>query len=184
MHRSRWFCPFVILALLFFSSGGWLWWWSAEGADLDSMQRLVRRRFPAVRQISTADLARWLSSGEQPPLLFDVREAAEYAVSHLAGARRIAPDAKAAALARGTAKDTPIVTYCSVGYRSSEFAQRLKAAGFSNVQNLEGSIFKWANEDRPLVRDDGKAAEKVHPYSDFWSRLVKPERRAEMPRDK
>ena len=56
----------------------------------------------------------------------------------------------------GIAKDAPIVTYCSVGYRSGKMAERLQAAGYTNVRNLEGSIFKWANEHRPLVRGESE----------------------------
>jgi rhodanese-related sulfurtransferase len=40
----------------------------------------------------------------------------------------------------GAAKDVPVVTYCAVGYRSAEFTTRLRAAGFTHLQNLEGSI--------------------------------------------
>jgi hypothetical protein len=50
-------------------------------------------------------------------------------------------------------------------------ATRLRAAGFNHVQNLEGSIFQWANERRPLVRD-GTRVTRVHPYSKFWGRLL------------
>ncbi|MGH7937844.1 MAG: rhodanese-like domain-containing protein, partial [Bryobacteraceae bacterium] len=79
-----------------------------------------------------------------------------------------------------TAKDATIVTYCSVGYRSAGMARRLHAAGFTRVQNLEGSIFEWANEHRPLVHD-GKAATQVHPYDALWGRLLQPEVRAPLP---
>ncbi len=40
----------------------------------------------------------------------------------------------------GAATDVPVGTYCAVGYRSTEFAARLGAAGFTHVQNLEDSI--------------------------------------------
>ena len=46
------------------------------------------------------------------------------------------------------------MTYCAVGYRSAEMATQLRAAGFTNVRNLEGSIFQWANEHRPLVHGE------------------------------
>lgn len=39
--------------------------------------------------------------------------------------------------------------------------------------NLEGSIFAWANEGRPLVDDKGLAT-KVHPYDAKWGELLKP----------
>lgn len=67
--------------------------------------------------------------------------------------------------------DRPIVVYCSVGYRSSILARKLQDKGFTNVYNLEGSIFKWANEGRPLVQ--GKVTvHKVHPYNAHWGHLL------------
>jgi hypothetical protein len=74
-------------------------------------------------------------------------------------------------------KETPIVTYCAVGYRSGEMAERLRAAGFTNVRNLEGSIFAWANEHRPLVQENERAT-RVHPYNGFWGRLLNDDARA------
>ncbi|HEY2615439.1 MAG TPA: hypothetical protein VGI42_06990 [Chthoniobacterales bacterium] len=53
----------------------------------------------------------------------------------------------------------------------------MRAAGFSHTQNLEGSIFQWANEHRPLVRD-GTPVTVVHPYNSFWGRLLKNDVRA------
>jgi len=72
------------------------------------------------------------------------------------------------------------VTYCSVGYRSAKMAQRLRNAGYTNVQNLEGSIFEWANEHRPLVRD-GEPTKQVHPYSALRGHLLRDEVRAPLP---
>ena len=70
------------------------------------------------------------------------------------------------------------MTYCSAGYRSGKLAERLQAAGYTNVRNLDGSIFKWANERRPLVRGESEPVTKVHPYSAIWGRLLAPEARA------
>ena len=69
------------------------------------------------------------------------------------------------------------MTYCSVGYRSGEMAVRLRAAGYIHVQNLDGSIFQWANEHRPLVHD-GERVTRVHPYNSVWGRLLQPDVRA------
>ena len=69
-------------------------------------------------------------------------------------------------------KKTPIVVYCSVGYRSEKVGEKLKAAGFLNVKNLYGSIFEWVNEGNPVVGNDNKATAKVHTYNKTWSRWV------------
>ena len=122
----------------------------------------------------------WPTRSAPRRCLLDVRTPAEWEVSHLAGARLVDPKADANSAAGDLAKDTPIVTYCAVGYRSGVMAQRLRAAAFTKVQNLEGSIFQWANEHRPLVRD-GQRVTRVHPISAARGRLLEPEVRAPLP---
>ncbi|HEX8311561.1 MAG TPA: rhodanese-like domain-containing protein [Chthoniobacteraceae bacterium] len=136
----------------------------------------IRREFPAVPEITTSELAEWLADPKRPrPILLDVRAKPEFDTSHLDLARQVDPGSAPAALA--IAKDTPVVTYCSVGYRSAAFAEKLRAAGFRDVRNLEGSIFQWANEGRPLVSANGRA-EKVHPFSSVWGMLLDKNRRS------
>lgn len=145
----------------------------------------IAARHPDVPTVTTDALAAELDNGPAP-LLLDAREPAEYAVSHLPGARRVDPDADAATLAGalgGVDRDRPVVVYCSVGVRSAGVAARLETAGFSDVRNLEGSIFRWANEGRPLVRggaESGAPADRVHPYNATWGRLLDADRRAEI----
>ena len=142
------------------------------------LKRSLRSKFGEENWITTQQLADWLADTKRPaPVLLDVRTPAEWKVSHLPGARLVDPKAEASTAAGDLAKDAPIVTYCAVGYRSGVLTQRLRAAGYTKVQNLEGSIFQWANEHRPLVRD-GERVTRVHPYSAFWGRLLEPEVRA------
>ena len=151
-----------------------------RGLDWLLLKRSLRTRFSEIDWITTQQLADWLADKDRrQPALLDVRTAAEWNVSHLAGARRVDPTADAETAGEGLAKDAPIVTYCSVGYRSGKMAERLRAAGYSNVRDLEGSIFEWANEHRPLV-SNGKRVARVHPYNSIWGRLLKPEVRASM----
>ena len=149
----------------------WLGWQALNAA--------IRQKFPDVNRIRTPELAAWLDDARRtPPRLLDVREPAEYEVSHLANSRQVEPGSDPTTL--GLSKDQPIVTYCSVGYRSAEYAQKLRLAGFTNVRNLEGSIFAWANEGRPLV-EDGRPADQVHPYNRIWGLLLRPACRARVP---
>ena len=139
----------------------------------------IRSEFPDVRRITTAELAAWLNDPARPaPRLLDVRTRAEFDISHLSGATHVEPGA--AAVAIGGRKDQPIVTYCSVGYRSGAFAKKLGDAGYTNVANLEGSIFRWANEGRAIV-SGGRPADKVHPYNRTWGLLLKRQHRATVP---
>src|ERR1043166_3016466 len=129
------------------------------------LKQSLRHRFAKVEWITTAQLADWLADKERPPpVLLDVRTEEEWNVSHLAGARRVDPNSSTEKVAAEISKETPVVTYCAVGYRSGELATKLREAGFSNVRNLEGSIFQWANEHRPLVRE-AQPVTIVHPYS-------------------
>jgi len=138
----------------------------------------IRHDFPQVRRIATTDLEAWLKDSKRPvPVLLDVRTRAEFDISHLRNAEHVEPDATPSAV--HVLKDQPIVTYCSVGYRSGAFAEKLRAAGYSQVSNLEGSIFRWANEGRPLVRD-GKPVETVHPYNRTWGLLLQKKYRAKV----
>jgi rhodanese-related sulfurtransferase len=149
-----------------------------RSVDWFLLKTSLRHKFPKVEWISTSELADWLANKKRPvPVLLDVRTTDEWNVSHIAGARRVDPNASVERAANGVAKETPIVTYCAVGYRSGEIAERLRAAGFTNVHNLEGSIFQWANEHRPLVRGEERVSQ-VHPYNSFWGRLVNDDVRA------
>lgn len=154
---------------------------SCQGAEWFLLKRSLQSKFSDVQWITTAQLANWLTEKDRPqPVLLDVRTAAEWKVSHLPGARRVDPNADAKTAGDGIAKDAPIVTYCAVGRRSGEMAERLQAAGYTHVQNLEGSIFQWANEHRPLVQD-GERVTRVHPYSSARGRLLEAEVRAPLP---
>ncbi len=136
------------------------------------LKLLIWLEFPGVQHITTKKLAQWLESA-QPPLLLDARSVEEYAVSHLQAAQRIDPVAPEFV---GVPLDVPIVVYCSVGYRSAKIAQKLQDMGRKNVFNLEGSIFQWVNEGRPVFNEEG-LTERVHPYDDRWGSLLKGETR-------
>ena len=165
--------------LFLFSGGLLVYGFDPETDGMQGIKELVRKRFPEVRQLQPVELEEWLSDTNRArPLILDVREAKEFKVSHLADAENVDPDSKPADLKLKTATNRPVIVYCSVGYRSSALAQRLMKSGYTNVFNLEGSIFQWANEGRPVVNEKQEAVKKVHPYNQRWGVLLKPELRA------
>ena len=104
--------------------------------------------------------------------IFDAREEEEYLASHIEGARYLGYknfDKQALASVPQGAK---VVLYCSVGYRSEKIGERLQKMGFTEVNNLYGSIFEWVNQGYPVVGPDGKPTLKVHTYNAKWSRWV------------
>ncbi len=143
-------------------------------------EKMIDTRFTDVRHITPDSLQAALADTTRQILLLDTREAEEYSVSHIAGAVQVDPDERAFDFLATVDRDTPIVTYCSIGYRSSAVAERLTEKGFADVSNLRGSIFRWANEGRPLVHN-GESVQEVHPYDRVWGQLLKPELHAREP---
>lgn len=95
-------------------------------------------------ELSAPELARRLS-GENPPLLLDVREPHELAISALPGARNIPLGALAAHLAElDSARE--MVVFCKAGSRSTRALELLVSAGFKRVKNLSGGINAWARQ--------------------------------------
>ena len=97
-------------------------------------------------------------------ILLDTREKKEYEISHIPGAIWVGYDNFKLKRVKEIAKDAKIITYCSVGYRSERIGEKLQKAGFTDVSNLKGSIFKWVNEGNPLEDKDGNATDKVHGF--------------------
>lgn len=69
--------------------------------------------------------------------------------------------------ARGITPDRTIVVYCTGGVRSAEAFWMLRALGFSDVRNYDGSWYEWGfDRSRPAViggPDDGTAVAVPQP---------------------
>ena len=112
-------------------------------------------------------------------VLFDVRDPEEYAVSHLRGAVRVDPnisEAEFQTLYADLLAGKKAVFYCSVGRRSSDLAERVAHIVEQSTEsapiNLIGGIFQWSNEKRTLMGPNGYETDAVHPYNDYWGRLI------------
>ena len=140
--------------------------------DLEKIKTITRQSFPTVRQISTHQLAEWMDNAKPDLLLVDVRGSEEFAVSQLHGAINATTAESIAAVIREK-KPATAVLYCSVGFRSSRLAEQLGREGITGVANLEGSIFQWANEERPLYQGQ-TPVQQVHPYGKRWAGLLRP----------
>ena len=105
------------------------------------------------------------------PLILDIREKEEYEVSHIENAIYAGYEDFSIDQFQSINKDTTIVVYCSVGYRSSIVAEQLIEAGFIDVRNLYGGIFKWANQGREIVKDS-VITDTLHTYDEVWGRYI------------
>lgn len=162
-YRWIWFLVAAVVAVAL----GWL-----GMASPTSLAPLISLRFRSIDWVDAGTLADWMSGDpSSEPTLLDVRTSEEFAVSHLRGAIRVdpeRPDLRSLKLAQRS----PVVVYCSVGYRSAAIIDDLRARGVDEVYNLEGGIFAWANEGHPIVRDQAPAS-LVHPYDAIWGRLLR-----------
>ena len=113
------------------------------------------------------------ASREASKLFFlDTREAREYAVSHIKGARWVGYDTFSLESIKDLSRDSRIVAYCSVGYRSEKIAEKLRAAGFKDVHNLYGGIFEWVNQGNPVYQGDSPT-DRIHAYDRVWGVWLK-----------
>jgi rhodanese-related sulfurtransferase len=110
-------------------------------------------------------------------LIIDAREKAEYEASHIEGAKFVGyADFKIESL-KQTDKETTIIVYCSVGYRSEKVGEKLKNEGFKKVMNLRGGIFDWVNMGYPVYDNEGNETQKIHAYDKSWGKwLIKGEK--------
>jgi rhodanese-related sulfurtransferase len=135
----------------------------------------IERDWPEVPQMSARELAeRMAADNGVRPLLIDARTREEYEVSHLPEAVWAESPQQIASALREASDGQAVVLYCSVGLRSSKAAATLVRSGRTNVFNLQGSIFQWANEGRPLIAND-RAVHVVHPYDERWGVLLNPQ---------
>lgn len=109
------------------------------------------------------------------PILLDAREWSEYKVSHLKNAIHVGYDEfKIESVQKKIpSKNTRIVVYCSLGIRSNSIANRLKKAGYNNVENLFGGIFEWKNNNLPIYNSVEKKTDSIHAFSEAWGKWVK-----------
>jgi rhodanese-related sulfurtransferase len=104
-------------------------------------------------------------------IILDTRDKKEFDVSRIKNAIWIGYDDFDLSKVDSLKRDQEIIVYCSVGYRSSEIGIKLIGAGFTDVKNLYGGIFRWANEGRPLYSDSLRT-HKIHAYNRKWGRFI------------
>jgi len=139
------------------------------------------------RDIGLAVAGRWFAAGAGAPsinvteamemietqdaLVLDVRDVRESETSHLRGAERLPlKDLEAGGLPESAQENRPIITYCTIGYRSGAAAKILVDKGF-DAHNLRGGILALAQASAPLVGANGPTR-KVHTWSKGFAWLL------------
>jgi len=134
----------------------------AKVETIASMYAGYRNDFAGVPEVDAAELAALQERGDL--VLVDVREPKERAVSIIPGA--IPKEAFSAEVAEGKT----VVAYCTIGYRSGEWAEKQRAAGI-DAKNFKGSVLAWSHAGGGFVTPEGEATQKVHVYGKLWDLL-------------
>jgi rhodanese-related sulfurtransferase len=171
----------LLLLLIPLLLGAGVAFFAGRPIAFDAIRRITDYKFPSGKWVYGTELARWQADRNRvQPVVLDARTEDEYAVSHLAGAVQIDPYRPSLRPLRGFSKDTAIVVYSSVGYRGARVADFLARQGYTQAHNLEGGQFRWANDGRPVFRQDRPTTE-IHPYNPTWGLLLKPQYRIKAP---
>ena len=116
--------------------------------------------------------AKELRENNQNYTILDIRELKEYNVSHIKNAISISFNGfNIKMIKHKIDENTPIVVYCSIGYRSEKVGEKLLNEGFT-VYNLYGGIFNWKNSNNPVVDNNEIATQKVHCFNQEWSKWL------------
>jgi sodium/bile acid cotransporter 7 len=132
----------------------------------DIVQKLYgqyKKDFPEVEDMSAAAVKVLLARGQV--VLIDVRTPDEQAVSMLPGAVTKEAVSKNPSILQGKTA----VAYCTIGYRSGVYAEKMAREGI-RIYNLPGGILAWVFSGGK-VYCDGKETKRVHVYGEKWDYL-------------
>ena len=130
--------------------------------SIDAMYLTYSKDFSDVKEISVHDLVRQ----ESPDfVLVDIRSPEERAVSSIPGSITRAEFEGDPDSSRGKV----IVAFCTIGYRSGLYAQKLQQQGH-DIRNLRGGLLAWCHAGQPVVAASGPT-HRVHVYGRKWNLL-------------
>lgn len=145
--------------------------------DRDGAYREMLRKELAGIHAPRVDVAEARRLIEKGAVVLDTRTREEFDVSHLAGALRV-PFGTWQFLVGPTLppdlpRKTPIVVYCTIGWRSGKTVEALRAQGYDQAVNLYGGVIQWHNEGGALVDSGGRGTPRVHPYAARYARYLR-----------
>jgi len=135
---------------------GWIGFDNVAGFLAGGMNALANREdlLQVTQRITGPALAEWLAGERpdsgQPPLVLDVRTAAEHAGGHIAGSRNLPLTQLEEELASLPAGQ-PLAVHCEGGYRSAIAASLLQKHGREQVFDLIGGYKAWQAAKLPTA---------------------------------
>ncbi|MGF6272082.1 rhodanese-related sulfurtransferase [Massilia sp. UYP11] len=106
---------------------------------------------PRGKRASPLQVTQMINRGKTT--VVDVRSAEEFAAGHLRDAKHIPlADLGNRIGELDKSKNRTVVVVCQTGARSDKAARQLQAAGFEDVQSLEGGLAAWTAAGLPLTK--------------------------------
>ncbi len=103
-----------------------------------------------MRQMTPKQVAQWLASDAELPVLLDVREPWELDICRIEGSISI-PMGQIPGAVPKLDPDREIVVICHHGIRSYQVARYLEQCGLTRVVNLAGGVAAWARDQDPSM---------------------------------
>jgi rhodanese-related sulfurtransferase len=126
-----------VLILAAFVSGGLLVWPMVGGGG-------------GAGAVSPTDAVRMINRDKA--VLIDVREPAEFAAGHVAGARNVPLAGLESSKHLPSNKALPLVVVCATGARSARAAAQLRKAGHAQARSLAGGTNAWRDANLPVEK--------------------------------
>ena len=134
-------------------------------ARIDELYEGYKKKFPDAPEVTVETLKARLAAPD-PPVVVDVRGDEERGVSIIPGAlsREEFEERRDQLVGR------EVVAYCTIGYRSGLYTQKLIDEGWK-ASNLRGSIVSWTHVGGDLEKG-GQPTRQVHVYGRKWNLLA------------
>ncbi len=129
---------------------------------VEALAHKISKKFSDVPTISVKD---FLLLNSQNIYIVDVRTEAESKVSMIPGAIKV-QDFKKLVNEDKVPKDKMVFTYCTIGFRSSQYTRELIKKGYQS-KSIKGSLLAWIHEKQKL-ESNGKKTNKIHVYGKQW----------------
>lgn len=144
----------------------------AAGQENEVVQKDIPELLKTYNKMSVPYLSvQTLKMDYEQYVILDTRKKKEYDVSHLPGAIWVGEKYKNKRMPE-LSKDVKIVVYCSVGIRSEGFGEKMLKDGYTDVNNLYGSIFSWKDAGYEVMDLNEIPTDNVHVYSKTWARFL------------
>ncbi len=126
------------------------WYWLLAAAASGGLLLWPQIKGGAGGGVSPAEAVQLIN--REKGQVIDVCEAAEFAASHIVGAKNVPLSNLAGAKGLPSNKALPLVVVCASGMRSAKAVAQLKTMGYDKAQSLNGGLAAWREANLPVEK--------------------------------